>query len=928
MTNIRHCSNDGLYRMVRVLSKQKHGISIVHINAQSLNNKMDELRNIFTSSSIDIVCVSETWFHPELNDFVYNLSDYNLFRADRVSNAGGVCIYIRKELKCSVKIKSETDSEIEYIFLELITKGSKILLGTLYRPNRNIPFNNLLRVIETHSVYYNDVIIAGDFNSNLLVEKKLMESMNTLGLYSVNTSTPTHFSSAGNTLLDAFFVNCTSKILLYDQLSASTFSKHDLIFITYDTFVDRAKSQTVYRDFSKIDFHSLWTLENEINWSVVYNLDSVEDQIDYMEYHITNLYNACVPLKSRIVCNNQQPWFSQEIRRLINYRDELYKRWKRFKTHLLYDQFKKARKKVSDSIKTAKNQYYQQKFSTAVDSGSKWKIIRNIGIGQKNKAPVEINLDELNSQFANLNTTDPVTNFSNQLTLRNCFVPQNSFSFRCADQTEVLHAFRSIKSNAEGMDGLNPKFLKLLLPRCLPFFTHIFNTILTKSYFPASWKYSKIIPLPKKNSDFRPIAILPFLSKVLEKLLCEQINHYIARHNLLTERQSGYRAQRSCITVLTDLVEELRCKMDENMTCILVLLDHSKAFDTVNHKILLEKLRKLFNFAKSACRLLSTYLYNRTQSVCHNNLTSNVITVNRGVPQGSILGPLLFSMYVNDLPSILRNCDVHIYADDVQLYASSQKNNIAQCIDDINNDLLNIYTWASSNHLTINPTKSKCILISNNKVNKESLPPIHINNSVIEFVLNATNLGVIFNERLNWTNHIQRNIAKTYGMLRNLWAVQNSTPLNIRMLLAKTYLVPVLLYGCELFANCNSADKRLLTVAYNSIARYIFQKSRRERISSYSYKIFNMSFDNLLQFRCITFLHKIIYTREPSYLYTKLQFARSNRGRKIIQLRYRKTKSEYQFLINTIRLWNNLPTTLQIVSNASRFKKDLSTYLQ
>ncbi|XP_059221580.1 uncharacterized protein LOC131996145 [Stomoxys calcitrans] len=205
------------------------------------------------------------------------------------------------------------------------------------------------------------------------------------------------------------------------------------------------------------------------------------------------------------------------------------------------------------------------------------------------------------------------------------------------------------------------------------------------------------------------------------------------------------------------------------------------------------------------------------------------------------------------------------------------------------------------------------LLISNNKVNKESLPPIHINNSVIEFVLNATNLGVIFNERLNWTNHIQRNIAKTYDMLRNLRAVQNSTPLNIRMLLAKTYLVPVLLYGCELFANCNSADKRLLTVAYNSIARYIFQKSRRERISSYS---------------CITFLHKIIYTREPSYLYTKLQFARSNRGRKIIQLRYRKTKSEYQFLINTIRLWNNLPTTLQIVSNASRFKKDLSTYLQ
>ncbi|XP_075157817.1 uncharacterized protein LOC142231083 [Haematobia irritans] len=844
-------SKDGLFNMVRVLTKQKPGLTIVHINAQSLQNKLDEFRQIFISSNIDIICVSETWFQPEIVDGIYNLQGYRLFRSDRDSHAGGVCMYVRNELNSCMKLKSDSGSQIEFIFLEVCTAdNTKLLVGTVYRPHRTIPFNNLIDTLENLTLLYNDVIIAGDFNSNILVEKRLNESMNTLDLYSVNTIIPTHFSNSGNTLLDLIFVNNCEKVLLYDQLSASSFSKRDLLFLTYDVTVFKESKVFEFRDFRRINYNLLNDIANNINWNEVYYYEAVEDQINFMQGKITILFDACVPKKVLRTKPTQQPWFNHEIKKLIRDRDNKYKRWKRYKTTQLYDHFKLARREVTKAINIAKSSYYQRKFNDAVDSGAKWMTIRNIGIGRKSTTPINIDINDLNEIFANQTALGNQNNNSACECLPSCGdLSFEEFTFKCVDQYDVRKSFLSIKSNAVGMDELNPKFLKLLLPICLPYFTHIFNTVLTKSIFPNTWKYTKIIPLPKPNKEFRPIAILPYLSKVLERLMYEQINTYIISKKLLTERQSGFRPMRSCATVLTDVVEYLRSKMDQNLVSILVLLDHSKAFDTVNHSILVQKLQRRFNFSQSACRLVSSYLSGRTQSVCHNSENSNILSIYKGVPQGSILGPLLFCIYVNDLPLVLHHCNIHLYADDVQVYTSANLDDLPCCISKLNDDLDRINSWAYNNDLKLNPKKSKCLLISKNKFINHSQYQITINNTNIDIVQTATNLGVIFNNSLTWTNHLQQNIAKTYGMLRSLWAVQLSTPIQIRMLLAKTYLVPTLLYGIEIFANCSCDDKQKLLVVYNNIARYVFNKKRYEHISSFSYQLFNMSFENLIKFR-------------------------------------------------------------------------------
>jgi len=263
--------------------------------------------------------------------------------------------------------------------------------------------------------------------------------------------------------------------------------------------------------------------------------------------------------------------------------------------------------------------------------------------------------------------------------------------FLLADE-EVVTAISRVKSNALGLDGISLKFLKLLLPAVTPCITHIFNTILSKSIFPRVWKVSRVLPFPKKRnpserSDYRPIRILPSLSKAIELLMRDQIVQFLDRHKLLNEFQSGFRPAHGTTTALLKISDDVQMARERRLVSILLLLDFSKAFDSVIHSLLCAKLSGLYRFGASAVNLVKSYLSYRYQAVWANNILSDSVPLLRGVAQGSVLGPLLFSLFINDHPLSVRFCNHHMYADDVQLYLSCDPSNIADGIKLMNEDL-------------------------------------------------------------------------------------------------------------------------------------------------------------------------------------------------------------------------------------------------
>ena len=897
----RSSFRESTFNLVRILCKQRQGIRVCHINAQSLIKKIDEFRYIFEGSDIDVVCVSETWFYNELPDSFVSINGYKIIRADRHTHAGGVAIYIRNNINYWIKLRSEKECSMEYVFMELALSTHKALIGVIYRPNNNVDVSNLLESLASLSSMYNDVIVTGDLNSNMLQDKSLINDFASLGISPVNSCVPTHFTGNNSTLLDYFLINDLSKVLLYDQLSVPNFSKHDLIFLTVNLRLSVTSESFEILDFKNVDYDRLFLELPLKNWDAIYSLTTADEKLEHLNSNILQLTSSCIPKKTIIKKNISHPWFNESIKRHIELRDHAYRRWKRFRTNELYTEYKNLRKTVVSHIKKAKKSFFREKFSNITNTQTLWKEIRCLGHGSSLAQVGEtVDPDEINMKFASHQFPPAIHSLQTILAQSSTHVSNDQFEFHLVDQYEVFKQITSIKSKAVGLDGVHPKFILILLPFLLPYITHIFNFILMSSSFPAQWKIAKIIPVPKSNHDLRPIAILPFLSKALEKIMHSQISEFLNYNNMLFEKQSGFRSKHSCTTALCDVSEDIRSALDSNNISILVLLDHTKAFDSLHPDTMCLKLRHWYNFSTTSCKLLNSYLSGRQQSVIVKNKASMLLSMSRGVPQGSILGPLLFTIYINDLPSVLKFCAIHLYADDVQLYSSSSIDNIDSLIQRINHDLASILNWTMLNGLLVNPNKSKSLCICNRSIETKNLTPITFDGKIIEYVSKAKNLGVVFNDRLNFDDHINASVGKVYGLLRPIRSSQNFTPPSIRLILAKTCILPVLIYGCELFSNCSSSSFNKINVAFNNVTRYICGLGPFDSVSESAKNVLGISFKNYLIYRTLIFLHNVITTQTPAYLYNRLRFALSARSNILILPRHLRSASEKHFFINSL----------------------------
>lgn len=489
----------------------------------------------------------------------------------------------------------------------------------------------------------------------------------------------------------------------------------------------------------------------------------------------------------------------------------------------------------------------------------------------------------------------------------------------------------SIKSKAVGLDGIPIAFLKIIFPDILPQVTHILNYSIMSSTFPNAWKLSKVLPTHKKGKffnleDFRPIHILPVLSKLFEILLSLQVQNFISLRRLQIPFQSAFRPAHSTTSALLKITHDISRALDKKLVAILLLLDFSKAFDSVNHHLLCTKLCVQFFFDVSAVKLIASYLSTRMQAVEIDGVISTLQPVNQGVPQGSVLGPLLFALFINDLPNSIKYMFSHLYADDAQLYKFFSSVDAAANIELVNRDLHAVADWARSNKLILNAAKSKAIIIGARCL--KDPPTVQLNGVVIPYFSSVKNLGLIFNERLTWSDHVVKVSQRIFIGLRNLWPMSKSTPLRTRILLARSLLMPHLEYCSEIFFYGLDAESlKVLVDSVKSVVRYVYGLGRYDSTDLYVNRFLGCSLETYLRVRSLCFIYKVDCLGEPAYLKELLIPGHSSRLVQLSVPRFDLALGKRSLLVQGVIDWNSLPLNIRKRSSLNAFKNDCLSFL-
>ena len=450
-------------------------------------------------------------------------------------------------------------------------------------------------------------------------------------------------------------------------------------------------------------------------------------------------------------------------------------------------------------------------------------------------------------------------------------------------------------------------FVKLIFSYICDVLLVIVNTILTTSVFPSAWKIARVVPIKKKGSstDFsnlRPISVLPVLSKAVENIIKCQIMDYVDEHALLHDRQSAYRRGHSTTHLMLSLTDFIRQNTFRSNFSVLLSLDMTKAFDSIENLLLNGKLCTRYNFSTSACKMIKSYLEGRQQFVQYADCRSENRDIFCGVPQGSVIGPILFMLFINDFFEYMEqnNCEIFMFADDIQILFKGEMQS-SQIIETYINDCLNqIEMWMSENRLEINATKTKAMLFKSSNTFNLNLN-LYLNDTLIEFVPKMKCLGITIDEHLTFEPHIHALSSNINFILKRLYSLNLNLPLNIRKNVANSLLMSRLLYGLEVYSGTLQLHVDKIRRLFNRVVRFVYNIKIRDSVSDYVVQFIEVPVDKFIAFRLLFFFYKIMVLSTPNYLVNLFCFGRSDRNPQIIIPRINSTLFERSFQIRVAR---------------------------
>ena len=922
-------------------------LNILVINFQSLKNKVLEFRHMVSDEKPDVIIGTETWLHPNIKNTELNLDEYEIYRKDRQNNKKGVgvMIAVKGDLN-SENINNKYESETIFCRIKLnSTPKKEIIVGSIYRPP-NSDLETSVKICKELTSIKNQnknaiFWVAGDFNlPNIDWDTVSSKTTNTIDTHFLDTidilgwTQIIKFKTLKNNTLDLFFTDNPG--LITKQQLLPGIGDHDAILIKSRLRPKRVKKTNhQILIWKKCNISCMREDIKEFSKSFTKKYTNNNNNVDKMWSDIKEVFKTVidkhVPTKYT-TRSFQQPWFNTETKRLARKKKRWFKKLRETNSDKVKERYRDIKKECQQACCKAHQSYLNTMFEDDKNNKKLWTYIKSknkeqCGIpdlkanNQIIKTPKE-KANILNSQFSSV-FSNPQPQIDNHDTNK-VFPKMNDIK---VNKNGVLKLLVNIKEHkATGADEIPGMLLKLLATEIHEIYTILFQTSLDQGVLPSDWKKAKIMPLFKKGDksnpeNYRPISLTSISCKLLEHIIHSNIMDHLENNKILNNIQHGFRQKRSCESQLITTLNDFSNCLNNKGQIDSILLDFSKAFDKVDHRGLLLKL-KTYGIQGKQLKWIESFLIGRTQTVIVDNHESNQNDVKSGVPQGTVLGPLLFLIYINDInENLSKDTKIRLFADDSFLYRNIKSQHDSSILQ---NDLDLLQKWERKWKMEFHPDKCQVLRITNKL--KPVMANYQIHGKTLQETKHAKYLGVVIDSKLNWSEQNKTVCKKANNVLGFLKRNTAGCPKRVKETCYNTLVKPILNYGSSVWDPYQINQIQKLDKVQKNAARYITNNySFNSGSTDTNFK--ELGWISLSEQRAkskVTTLYKGINNllEIPLDQFRPNENKRPTRqsGYQMLKIPQSKVDSHlYSFFPNTIRLWNSLPECTKLINNIDTF---------
>ena len=727
------------------------------------------------------------------------------------------------------------------MWIELNTIEGKVLFCCCYRPPDKPGGPPPTRfweqmssaIDDIRSDGYRNICILGDLNADPKTRHgRLLHDLCTEQSMKTHISEPTRITSHSATVLDQIISNVPNFVRRVDVSVPVSSCDHCVVSAVLNFKIKKEKSyKRLVWQYNRANFAEFRNALAESNLDECLECNTIDESASMWTEKFLNIARTCIPNKVATIRPNDSPWYNNTLRRLKRIARRAFRILQRENNNANEANYKQADEVYHKELDVAEGNYRKSIASSLSnpDKGNKWhknvkwltgrgadtsypslNVNNELITDSKDKADnfneyflSHSNVDDSNTALPELNTLDS--------SLTNIIITEEEVS----DQLSSI-----ITSKSTGPDGITPKLLKEAGHTIVPSLTKLFNLSLSTGIYPSHWKLANVLPLFKKGvkdniGNYRPVSLLSCVSKFFEKVIFKHVFNYIRDNNIISEHQSGFRPKDSTVHQLAYLYHKFAKALDCKLDVQIVFCDISKAFDKVWHKGLLFKLKQI-GINGQLLEWFRSYLHERKQKVIIRGQESEYGNINAGVPQGSVLGPLLFLIYINDLV-VNVTANIKLFADDTSLFIDFEDPNESEKI--LNADLRTIKEWAEQWIVTFSPPKTKSMTCSLKKT-----PPnvnLQFDTQQLDNIPTHKHLGLTLSNTLNWSSHINSVIESTSVMANALKQLKYIVDRKSLEHIYFTYMLPKLEYGCHIWDNCTSTDGSRLEQFQLCVARTV-----------------------------------------------------------------------------------------------------------